>query len=99
MRFKVKETTVSFVDNFLAQNDQNSIEMNSSLYLGDTINYKEFVSNLETQSDFKENNFVNTKLLEFESKNFNENFIKKFGKFASQVKPNADNVHLIRHKF
>lgn len=94
MRSKVKETTVSFVDNFLAQNfyelsngmEAASVVANqlasSTNCLRDSTYYMNKTSSSSNRDSevvglemmkllqpVKENNFVNSKLLEFESKN------------------------------
>lgn len=92
MRSKVKETTVSFVDNFLAQNFyelSNGMEAasvvasqlaSSTNRLRDSTNHMNKTSShrdsevvglemMKLLQPVKENNFVNSKLLEFESKN------------------------------
>ncbi len=125
VRSKVKETTVSVVDSFLAQNFydlSNGVEVANQLAtLRDSTNYPNNFNDIKsTNRDIvglekikllqpKENNFVNSKLLEFETKMLNNNSSAQFPSSLAkspfknkliQLMPNDPNIQqVIRHKF
>ena len=96
MRTKVKETTISLVDNYIAQNcfEQNNLESNlASIFLRDATNCPENIENI--QEEAHDNELIDTKQFTNDKK-FKKGPLNN--KFSTQMIGN-DNIQLIRHKF